>query len=341
MSKQLINVGTIINDGTGDTFRAGAIKVNSNFDELYTALTKDNALSVVNAITAGAGITVDNNSGTITIGNTLAGTHSFGVVRVGSTNVSSAVQQDTLNLAAGSGINISGNASTKTITVALSGNLTSTLNGLTYPATSGTSGQVLTSNGSNSVAWTTVIPSQTGNTGRLLTTNGTITGWTSDISVTGSRITTTANATLNITGKAGQITNLVGSSDVQMQWIASGSLPTVTGNEIASTNYIFLNSTGARVELVNGNSEAYIWQFSTSGIFYAPGPIATTEVVAAADLVLSAGTGSNIQAQSPVVFKSYTTAERDFLEASAGMVIFNASTSKLQVYNGTTWADLH
>jgi len=48
MSKQLINVGTIINDGTGDTLRSGALKVNENFNELYTALTKDNNLSVVN-----------------------------------------------------------------------------------------------------------------------------------------------------------------------------------------------------------------------------------------------------------------------------------------------------
>lgn len=36
MSKQLINVGTAANDGTGDTLRTAAIKINSNFTEVYT-----------------------------------------------------------------------------------------------------------------------------------------------------------------------------------------------------------------------------------------------------------------------------------------------------------------
>jgi hypothetical protein len=289
MSKQLINVGTIINDGTGDTFRAGAIKVNGNFDELYTALTKDNTLSVVNYITAGAGIVVDNNSGTITIANTLANTKSFGVVKIGATNVTSAIQQDTLNLTAGSGINISGNASTKTVTVALSGNITSTLNGLTYPSTSGLSGQVLTSNGANSVAWTTQIPTQTSNSGRLLTTNGTATSWTTDLSVNGSRVTTTANSTLNLTGKAGYITNLVGSSDVQLQWIASASLPTVTGLEGASTNYVYVNSTGTNIENIDAQGQTFRWRFQTNGIFSVPGAILGTSLQSNGALLLASG----------------------------------------------------
>lgn len=36
MAKQTINVGTTTNDGTGDTLRTGAIKINQNFDELYS-----------------------------------------------------------------------------------------------------------------------------------------------------------------------------------------------------------------------------------------------------------------------------------------------------------------
>lgn len=35
MGKQTISVGTAANDGTGDTLRAAAIKINSNFNELY------------------------------------------------------------------------------------------------------------------------------------------------------------------------------------------------------------------------------------------------------------------------------------------------------------------
>jgi len=38
MSKLGINTGFVANDGTGDTLRTGAIKINSNFDEVYNAL---------------------------------------------------------------------------------------------------------------------------------------------------------------------------------------------------------------------------------------------------------------------------------------------------------------
>ena len=38
MAKQVINSGTIANDGTGDTLRAAAAKINSNFTEVYDAV---------------------------------------------------------------------------------------------------------------------------------------------------------------------------------------------------------------------------------------------------------------------------------------------------------------
>ena len=38
MTKQTINRGSAANDGTGDNLRAGAAKINENFDELYTVL---------------------------------------------------------------------------------------------------------------------------------------------------------------------------------------------------------------------------------------------------------------------------------------------------------------
>lgn len=36
-----------------------------------------------------------------------------------------------------------------------------------------------------------------------------------------------------------------------------------------------------------------------------------------------------------------TTSERDALTATNGMVIYNTTTSKLQVYASSTWTDLH
>ena len=38
MTKQTINRGSAANDGTGDNLRAGAAKVNENFNELYNVL---------------------------------------------------------------------------------------------------------------------------------------------------------------------------------------------------------------------------------------------------------------------------------------------------------------
>ena len=38
MTKQAVNVGVLPNDGQGDNLRAGATKINNNFNELYTAL---------------------------------------------------------------------------------------------------------------------------------------------------------------------------------------------------------------------------------------------------------------------------------------------------------------
>lgn len=47
MAKQNINVGVIVNDGAGDTLRSGAIKINDNFNELYTKLGDGNNLQLI------------------------------------------------------------------------------------------------------------------------------------------------------------------------------------------------------------------------------------------------------------------------------------------------------
>ena len=47
MAKQTINLGTVANDGTGDSVRAGGDKINDNFNEIYTALGDGSALNDV------------------------------------------------------------------------------------------------------------------------------------------------------------------------------------------------------------------------------------------------------------------------------------------------------
>lgn len=61
MAQELINVGINQNDGTGDTLRSGAIKINSNFTELYSkipSLASSSTLGVVKV--DGTSITINN-----------------------------------------------------------------------------------------------------------------------------------------------------------------------------------------------------------------------------------------------------------------------------------------
>tara|TARA_B100000287_G_scaffold42200_1_gene38227 strand:+ start:2739 stop:4232 length:1494 start_codon:yes stop_codon:yes gene_type:complete len=55
MAKQTIGIGSSANDGTGDTLRDGAVKLNANFDELYQKLGNNSDLQ----IDIGVGLTDD------------------------------------------------------------------------------------------------------------------------------------------------------------------------------------------------------------------------------------------------------------------------------------------
>ena len=48
-------------------------------------------------------------------------------------------------------------------------------------------------------------------------------------------------------------------------------------------------------------------------------------------------TGNNIKSVSQVIFAGMTTTARNNITASAGMVIYNSTTNKLQCYNGSSW----
>ena len=73
MAKQSINIGSVANDGTGSPLRTGATVVNSNFDEIYTALgdgssitltatpTELNLLSGVTSVVTGSSTTTFTN----------------------------------------------------------------------------------------------------------------------------------------------------------------------------------------------------------------------------------------------------------------------------------------
>jgi hypothetical protein len=83
MAKQTINLGNIVNDGTGDALRVGAQKINANFTELYNLLGGNN-IQIVSSITAGPGLVASSSSGEVTITAQLASADTAGVVKIGS-----------------------------------------------------------------------------------------------------------------------------------------------------------------------------------------------------------------------------------------------------------------
>jgi hypothetical protein len=50
--------------------------------------------------------------------------------------------------------------------------------------------------------------------------------------------------------------------------------------------------------------------------------------------------GNGISLDNVLKLKSLTTTQRDALTASAGMIIFNSSTSKINVYSGSAWEEV-
>ena len=62
MTKQTINRGTAANDGTGDNLRAGAAKVNENFDEIYGVLGDGTTLLSGDYITTSSSSIITNKS---------------------------------------------------------------------------------------------------------------------------------------------------------------------------------------------------------------------------------------------------------------------------------------
>ena len=62
MAKQVINIGTSANDGTGDPLRTAFDKVNDNFTELYNDDSGD-----VDSVSASGGLEVDTTTGDVIV----------------------------------------------------------------------------------------------------------------------------------------------------------------------------------------------------------------------------------------------------------------------------------
>ena len=122
MAKQIINIGSTANDGTGSNLRTGGTIINDNFNEIYTALgngssitltatpTELNLLSGVTAIVTSANsVALSNktisgsNNTLLNIGNSSLTNSSFSI-RDDSSSVISIALGDTLKVKSNDGI---------------------------------------------------------------------------------------------------------------------------------------------------------------------------------------------------------------------------------------------
>jgi hypothetical protein len=142
LSKQSVNIGSVANDGTGTTLRAGGNIINSNFTELYNNLGDGSNLKInVAGATTNNVLIYDAANARFQPGS-VAATYSLFVQ--GTSGAAQLLNSgDTLNILAGTGINTI-SASTDTVTVSvdnsvvtLTGNQTLTNKVLTSPVING------------------------------------------------------------------------------------------------------------------------------------------------------------------------------------------------------------
>ncbi len=181
------------------------------------------------------------------------------------------------------------------------------------------------------------------NTAMLLTvgTNSTVTSALVGLSAlalpavvnlgSGSTVDRVAGATFAISldvGAAGTITNL----DLCRAVGLPNGTTTVT------------NLKGFAMDLPFGDPGTTTWGFYESpGVNnYFAGNLLIGGTAGSDDTVTNDSVALEIKSVSKALVTSrMTTTQRDALTAIQGMVVFNTSTSKLQVYDGTSWADLH
>ena len=130
MAKQLVGIGTTINDGTGDSLRVGADKINDNFNEIYNVVGNGTTtfVGIVSQITAGTNVSVSTAFGSVEVG--VSTTPSFTSIVVGSavTGNSSGVNVTGVVTATGGFVSV---GNTTPIQITLSGSvLTFTASGI-------------------------------------------------------------------------------------------------------------------------------------------------------------------------------------------------------------------
>lgn len=199
MTRQILDIGSNANDGSGDTLRAAMQKVNENFAELY-GVSLDNSIEIsgnnitatrsndnINLVPAGTGVVTMPNltiDGNINItDNIIKTTQSNSDLELQMSGTGS-LRVDSMKFRHNTISTFESNAN---LELSANGTGTVKLNSLNFPTADGTSNQVLKTDGAGNLGWATVA---TGSFTHITNTDGTAT-------ITGSSTTNidTFNAT--------------------------------------------------------------------------------------------------------------------------------------------------
>lgn len=102
MAKLTLSTGITANDGSGDSLRAGAQKINNNFDELYASLGDGNSIRIITSGASNGEVLAFN--GTNFVPTATGGVNSFGSIITDSGSFSAGAPGSSLNVIGGNGI---------------------------------------------------------------------------------------------------------------------------------------------------------------------------------------------------------------------------------------------
>jgi hypothetical protein len=215
MTQQTINVGTAVNDGTGDSLHSAGIKINANFTDLYTQVSNLESIPSIPTVTNNSGKYLTTDGNTITWGSLNLSSYvtASGLTTTLSGYVTTSSLSTTITSSLSSYVtssNLSTTLSSYATTASLSSYLTTASAASTYATSAsvgtsinnittltnltsvGTSNSTVVINGNLTVNGTT----STVNTSSVSTTNKTIIlseGAVNDSQATGSGIVVTSN----------------------------------------------------------------------------------------------------------------------------------------------------
>lgn len=367
MPQKIINAGILANDGTGDTLRTGAQKINENFTELYNSVQSN-----LSSLTAGDGISiVSGGPGQLQISNSKPNEFTFKSIEVeGQDAIIASTLTDTLTVVQGDNIVITTDAETNTITFdipSFTGSVSGTFTGDMFGTLTGTVQGSLEGDATG-VFYGTVNSELIKVQGNPLTMQAALDDATTNLN---NAVLAVNSMTVNLQQEEAALNDLQDQLDY---WIAQPPSQERTDNINDIQDQIAIVETtisGYQSSLVSLEAVVAQWQDTVDMLTEAAAePFAsltyesTTKltsinrtlsvpvlvagddstsgigiVSAPSTLVLSSSARVQVSG-SPFRLPNLTTVERDDFTASNGDLIYNTTIDKLQGYQDGSWINI-